>query len=264
VDTSFPLPPVAAYKDPNQQFINCTWFKTFCFLRLKGFGFDLVQNGDRDGKDHLIYKGGRMKIPLGAESGILTLATKPLDLDPEERKSLDEVVDELLKGNESGDDEHCMYVSQSAVMPTLIMNEAYLTKVEKKRLLHWRTAHRVLVGLEPGPKREGLNEHCVVCDEDKRKTRGYKRNFEFKGLTSGELKPYERLYMDGYGGQASMGEMSYEGAIEVSFLPVRQGRSSKSCMAQQSNKYLLSFSKSCKRLRRRVSSAESCMWIPTL
>ncbi len=181
--------------------------------RLKKFGFDLVQNGDRDGKDHLIYKEGRMKIPLGEESGILTLVTKPLDLDPEERKSLDEAVDELLRGNESGDDEHCMYVSQSAVMPTLIMNEAYLTKVEQNRLMHWRTAHRV--SLEPGSKRDGLNENCVVCDEAKRKTKGYKRNHEFQGLTSGPLRPYERLYMDGYGGQRSMGEMSFKGAIGV-------------------------------------------------
>jgi hypothetical protein len=50
--------------------------------RLKSFGFDLVQNGDGDGKDHLMYKKDVAKIPLGEESGILTLATKPLDLDP--------------------------------------------------------------------------------------------------------------------------------------------------------------------------------------
>jgi hypothetical protein len=67
-------------------------FRIFGQQRLKRFGFDLVQNGDRDGKDHLIYKGDKVRIPLGEESGILTLATKALDLDPEERKSLDEVV----------------------------------------------------------------------------------------------------------------------------------------------------------------------------
>ena len=49
--------------------------------RLKRFGFDLVQNGNRDGKDHLVYKGGKVRIPLGEESGILTLATKPMALD---------------------------------------------------------------------------------------------------------------------------------------------------------------------------------------
>jgi hypothetical protein len=53
----------------------------------------------------------------------------------------------------------------------------------------------------------------VICDEAKRKTKGYERNYEFKGLTSGPMKPYFRLYLDGYGGQSSMGPMSYEGAI---------------------------------------------------
>jgi hypothetical protein len=127
-----------------------------------------------------------MNIPLGEESGILTLATKPLNLDPEERKSLDEVV--ASDREEPNDDEHCMYVSQTA----LVMNEAYLTKVDKDRLMHWGTAHRV--SLEPGPKKEGLNENCVVCDEAKRKTRGYKRNFEFKELTSEEVAVRETIH----------------------------------------------------------------------
>ncbi len=131
-------------------------FRIFGQQRLKRFGFDLVQNGDRDGKDHLIYKGGKVRIPLGEESGILTLVTKALDLDPEERKSLDEIVDGLLRGGDPEDDEHCVHVSE----PCMIMNEAYLTKVKKDRLMHWRTAHRV--NLKPGPKREGLNEDCVV------------------------------------------------------------------------------------------------------
>jgi hypothetical protein len=148
-----------------------------------------------------------VRIPLGEESGILTLATKALDLDPEERKSLDEVVAKLLKGDKSEDDEHCVHVSEYA----MIMNEAYLTRTEQDRLMHWRTAHRI--SLKPGPKREGLNENCVVCDEGKRKTKGYKRNFEFQGLTSCPLRPYQRLYMDGYGWQQSMGDMSFEGAI---------------------------------------------------
>jgi hypothetical protein len=182
-------------------------FRIFGQLRLKSFGFDLVQNGDGDGMDHLIYK-KLMRIPLGAESGILTLATMPLDLDPEDRRSLDSVMDELLKGRGSDEDDHCMHVTRAS----LIMNEAYLTKVERDRLMHWRTAHRV--NLNPGPRKEGLNENCVICDEAKRKTRGYKRNVEFNGLTSGPLRPYERIYMDGYGVQGSMGEMSYEGAVQ--------------------------------------------------
>jgi hypothetical protein len=151
--------------------------------RLKRFGFDLVQNGNRDGKDHLVYKGGKVKIPLGEELGILTLATKPMALDPEERKALDDIVNKLLKSDDPDDDEHCIHVSDYT--PCMVMNEAYLTRVEQDRLMHWRTAHRV--SLKPDPKREGLNENCVICDEGKRKTKGYKRNFEFQGLTSGPL-----------------------------------------------------------------------------
>jgi hypothetical protein len=51
-----------------------------------------VQNGDRDGRNHLIYKEGMVKIPLGENSGILTLKTKTLVLRAEERQSLDQYV----------------------------------------------------------------------------------------------------------------------------------------------------------------------------
>ena len=163
-------------------------FRILGQLRMQKFGFDLVQNGNRDGKSHLNYKEGMVKIPLGEDSGILTLKTKPLLLQPEERESLDLYVDKLL-GMDKGDDDHCLRVSRSS----LVMNEAHLTPIEQKRLEHWRTAHRV--SLEHGVAKEKLNEDCVVCDEAKRKTRGYKRNFEFTGLTKGPLKPYFRLYM---------------------------------------------------------------------
>ncbi len=39
-----------------------------------------------------------MKIPLGQDSGILTLATKVLTLEPEEKSNLGDVVDKLLEG----------------------------------------------------------------------------------------------------------------------------------------------------------------------
>jgi hypothetical protein len=58
------------------------------------------------------------------------------------------------------------------------------------------------VSLEPGKAKDKLNEDCVVCDEEKRKTREYKRNFEFPGLTKGPMMPFFRLYMDGYGRRA--------------------------------------------------------------
>ena len=61
-------------------------FRILGQLRMQKFGFDLVQNGDGDGKNHLIYRRREVKIPLGQDSGILTLATKALTLEPDERE----------------------------------------------------------------------------------------------------------------------------------------------------------------------------------
>ncbi len=144
-------------------------FRILGQLRMQKFGFDLVQNGDGDGMNHLIYKRGEVKIPLGQDSGILTLATKALTLEPDERESLGEVVDRMLEG-ERDDGDHCLRVTRSS----LVLNETYLSKEELERLMHWRTAHRM--SLKPGSKKDGLNEDCVICDEAKRKTKGYKRN----------------------------------------------------------------------------------------
>ncbi len=84
-----------------------------------------------------------MKIPLGQDSGILTLATKVLTLEPEEKSNLGDVVDKLLEG-EIDDEDHCLRVTRSS----LVMIEAYLSKEELERLMHWRTAHRM--SLKPG------------------------------------------------------------------------------------------------------------------
>jgi hypothetical protein len=86
------------------------------------------------------------------------------------------------------------------------MNEAYLSKEEAVRLHHWRIGHRS-VG------KSCLNEVCPVCVEGKKKVGSFKRNYEFQGHTVGPIIPYFRLYCDGYGGQGSMGEVSYQGGI---------------------------------------------------
>ncbi len=86
------------------------------------------------------------------------------------------------------------------------MNEAYLSDIEAARLKHWRLTHRVY-------KEDHLNENCPVCAEGKKKTGTFKRNYEFMGSTRGEAEHYFRLYCDGYGGQNSMGDLSYQGGI---------------------------------------------------
>jgi hypothetical protein len=86
------------------------------------------------------------------------------------------------------------------------MNEGLLTGEESARLLHWRIGHRSL-------GKSILNETCPICIEGKKKTGTFKRNYEFCGSTRGESEHYWRLYVDGYGGLQSMGDMSYQGGI---------------------------------------------------
>jgi hypothetical protein len=69
------------------------------------------------------------------------------------------------------------------VSSSMLMNEAYLSKVEAERLHHWRIAHRSVKGSE-------LNENCPVCAEGKKKTGHFKRNYEFMGSTRGEAEHY--------------------------------------------------------------------------
>ncbi len=90
--------------------------------------------------------------------------------------------------------------------PSMIMNEAKLTREEKARLEHWRTAHRKEKGDE-------LHENRPVCAEGKRKTASYKRNDIYRDQVTRKGGPYWRMYYDGYGGQNSMGTESYQGAV---------------------------------------------------
>jgi hypothetical protein len=168
---------------------------------MKKFGFNLHQQDDLNGGDILNYQNGQAKIPLQMHGGILTLKTVERTLTPEQLASLEKEIDGVLKGDDRHD-----YCLQVELKTSLLMNEAYLTRQEADRLHHWRIAHRA-------HKKSVLNEDCPVCIEGKKKVGSFKRNYEFLGHTKGPLKPYWRLYCDGYGGQNSMGSMSYQGGI---------------------------------------------------
>ena len=62
-------------------------------------------------------------------------------------------------------------------------------------------------------KGDVANENCPVCTEGKRKTSSFKRNEEYREMVTKNFEPYWRMYADGYGGQRSMGEESYQGAV---------------------------------------------------
>ncbi len=175
-------------------------FRIFGQQRLKTFGFNLQQKPDEEGGDILSYQGGLKNIPLQTNDGILTLRTLNKRLTSDQRKFITNEIDEILEGEEGRD--YCLVLETTS----LLMNEAHLTKKEAQRLKHWRIGHRV-------EAKSTLNEDCPVCAEGKKKIGTYKRNYEFQGNTKGVLQPYWRLYCDGYGGQHSMGDMSYQGGI---------------------------------------------------
>jgi hypothetical protein len=167
--------------------------------RLKRFGFNLQQRSESDGGDILCYNHGQMNVPLITTSGILTLKTHPRSLTDSQLKFVETMVDSALEGKDGCD--YCIQITSS-----LIMNEANLSKIEAERLQHWRIGHRSI-------KNSNLNEDCPACTEGKKKTGTFKRNVEFLGSTKGRIRPYWRLFGDGYGGQRSMGVMSYQGGI---------------------------------------------------
>jgi len=174
-------------------------FRIFGQQRLKAFGFNLVQRDESQGGDVLSYNNGNTIIPLLTNAGILALQTHERKLSKDQSKFVEETIDSVLEGEDGM--QYCIPISTS-----LVMNEAYLSETETARLRHWRMAHRSF-------KEDILHEDCPVCAEGKKKTGTFKRNYEFMGSTRGEAEPYFRLYCDGYGGQHSMGDLSYQGGI---------------------------------------------------
>ena len=175
-------------------------FRIFGQQRLKTFGFNLQQRSEEEGGDVLQYQGGVKTIPLQTNGGILTLRTLNKRFSSDQRKFIEREIEGVLNGEDGKD--YCLVLEQTS----LLMNEAHLTEMEAQRLKHWRIGHRSVA-------KSVLNEDCPVCTEGKKKVGTYKRNFEFLGNTKGPLQPYWRLYCDGYGGQQSLGDMSYQGGI---------------------------------------------------
>ena len=110
--------------------------------------------------------------------GIVTLRTTKLALTKEQMKGLNEHIDEI---NEAERENPRAFVKLGTA-PSLILNEAKLTREEKARLDHWRMAHRKLKG-------DLTNETCHVCIEGKRKTSSFKRNNEYREMITKNLEP---------------------------------------------------------------------------
>ena len=110
----------------------------------------------------------------------------------------------------------CMYAVE---VSSLVLNEAKLSEKEKAWLWHWRWGH----GDWNGPVRASedmdeadklttvkLNVDCAICDKARFKRGSFPRNDPTLHAAD---PPFWRCYVDGYGGQESLGGESYDGAI---------------------------------------------------
>ena len=124
-------------------------------------------------------------MPMETNDDIVIVRTMSRDLTSEQNDKLEQYIEEVLGGRNQ---------DQALVKcNSFIMNEANLSPEERARLAHWRQAHR-----QCG---EGIiRENCPICEEGKRKTKGFKRNEEYRDMVTQSFPPYHRLYADGYGG----------------------------------------------------------------
>ncbi len=91
------------------------------------------------------------------------------------------------------------------------MTEANLKKENYERLLHWRFGHansKVFKAMDLIDKTY-LNEDCYCCNQAKFKRAPFPKN---EGTLVAVAEPYWRLYVDGFGGQKSLGCNSVGGA----------------------------------------------------
>jgi hypothetical protein len=172
--------------------------------RMKSFGFHVVQEFST-GRDYLNYR-DLITIPLTTTAGILMVKTILWNLDENQLKRINVLVDDVISKSL---DHYCFQlegeVTVGNTLPCLVMNVGKLSRVEYNRIYHWRHAHRSPIGVK-------YEERCHTCEASKHKST-YKRNSFFQGTTVSTNLPYWRLYSDAYGGQRSMGTESYEGGI---------------------------------------------------
>ncbi len=191
--------PSAVYLNPDELDDTQARFRIFGQAKLKRAGLKIVQDKYGDDEYYLVYRNGEMEIPMETNDDIVTVRTMPLVLTEEQDFKLGQYIEDVLGGSK----EERAFVKM-VECNSFIMNEANLSPEERARLAHWRQAHR-----QCG---DGIvRENCPICEEGKRKTKGFKRNEEYRDTVAQSFPPYHRLYADGYGGQRSLGEKSYQG-----------------------------------------------------
>jgi hypothetical protein len=154
--------PSAVYLNPDELDDSQARFRIFGQAKLKKAGLKIVQDKYGDDEDYLVYRNGEMEIPLETNDDIVIVRTKPLDLSEEQNLKLEQYIEEVLGG--SNEERAFVKINECN---SFIMNEANLSPEERARLAHWCQAHRQCV--------EGIvRENCPICEEAKRKTKGFK------------------------------------------------------------------------------------------
>jgi hypothetical protein len=181
--------------------------------RMKKFGFDLVQNKNGDGQDFLVYRSKSdqfqkaTNLPLITKDGILLMKTWEVKFSDQQKAEVKKHVKGMSMDQREGNLFYFEIVKSRKieVCPVLIMNEGSLTDEEALRLDHWRNAHRSTTRIRH-------TERCPACEQAKHKTGTFKRNTEYLGTGLPTQVVYWRIFCDGFGGQHSMGDESYQGA----------------------------------------------------
>ena len=210
-----------------------------------------VLAGEFDGQDVLECVRSKQVVNMSTKDNILIMETEgranEIVDSPEFRKVVDEVdrgtrsplvnLQPYLKGGVKDENDcaaeasklsSCSFLTKFLLLttvlmavtaPTLILNEAKLTKEERSRLWVRKLAYcssSLFPKMKSMPEYGNmpdiweLNEDNIVGDLAKFKKQAHKRNDPEVTM---DCPPWWRVYVDGYGGQLSLGGESYEGAV---------------------------------------------------
>ena len=211
-------------------------------LKQKGLALKQCYRGDLDA---LVCRRSKEVIPVTECNGISVVDTVDFKIDDKNKEAFQAAAKAVMRGDAPAVLSLAEIMKQEtavscwgrssasmalkiALMATkvstmqvssLILNEAKLSDEEKAWLWHWRWGHSSFEGpvraskeLDPADvlTNTKLNVDCPICDKAHFKRKPFKRNDPLEHACD---EPFWKVYVDGYGGQGSMGCESYEGAI---------------------------------------------------
>jgi hypothetical protein len=179
--------------------------------RMKHKGLCATQDYDDAGTDILKCKRSGTVLPLTEGRRLLLLKTFAYTPTAELKEQLRSYVSKLRQDKNFLPHVVDLEELNSGKETVLIMNEGKLKREHYERLLHWRLGHtnsKVLQAMDL-IEQPHLNEDCFCCNKAKFQRAPFPKN---EGSFVAVAEPYFRLYVDGFGGQKSLGSHSLEGA----------------------------------------------------